>query len=115
MAEKKVITIPAMISKSMESYSVKPKKRRVAGYARVSTDHDDQLSSYQAQVDYYTNYINQVEDWEFVGIYTDEGISATNTNRCEGFKAMIADAKAGKIDLIVTKSVSRFARNTVTV
>ena len=113
MAEKKVTTIPATISKSMESYSVKPKKRRVAGYARVSTDHDDQLSSYQAQVDYYTNYINKVEDWEFVGIYTDEGISATNTNRREGFKAMIADAKAGKIDLIVTKSVSRFARNTV--
>ena len=113
MADKKVTTIPATISKSMESYSVKPKKRRVAGYARVSTDHDDQLTSYQAQVDYYTNYINKVEDWEFVGIYTDEGISATNTNRREGFKAMIADAKAGKIDLIVTKSVSRFARNTV--
>ncbi len=89
------------------------RKRRVAGYARVSTDHEDQVTSYEAQVDYYTNYIKGRDDWEFVAIYTDEGISATNTKRREGFKAMVADALAGKIDLIVTKSVSRFARNTV--
>lgn len=85
----------------------------MAGYARVSTDHDDQISSYEAQVDYYTNYIRGRDDWEFVGIYTDEGISATNTRHRDGFKRMVRDAMEGKIDLIVTKSVSRFARNTV--
>ena len=89
------------------------RKRKVAGYARVSTDHDEQFTSYEAQVDYYTNYIKSRDDWEFVGIYTDEGISGTNTKKREGFKTMIADALDGRIDLIVTKSVSRFARNTV--
>lgn len=113
VSERKVTTIPASICKSAEVYCTKGTKRRVAGYARVSTDHDEQLTSYQAQVDYYTGYIKSRDDWEFVGMYTDEGISATNTRRREGFKAMIADAKAGKIDLIITKSVSRFARNTV--
>lgn len=65
------------------------------------------------QVDYYTNYIKSRDDWDFIAIYTDEGISATNTKKREGFKTMISDALAGKIDLIITKSVSRFARNTV--
>ncbi|PKL27470.1 MAG: recombinase family protein [Spirochaetae bacterium HGW-Spirochaetae-2] len=88
-------------------------KRRVAGYARVSTDSEDQYASYEAQVDYYTTMIKANAEWELVGIYTDEGISGTSTNRREGFNRMIADALAGKIDLIVTKSVSRFARNTV--
>ena len=88
-------------------------KRKVAGYARVSTDRDDQFASYEAQVDYYTTMIKANVEWEFVGIYTDEGISGTSTNRREGFKQMISDALSGKIDLIVTKSVSRFARNTV--
>ena len=88
-------------------------KRRVAGYARVSTDSDDQYASYEAQVDYYTTMIKANTEWEFVGIYTDEGISGTSTTKREGFNRMIADALAGKIDLIVTKSVSRFARNTV--
>jgi DNA invertase Pin-like site-specific DNA recombinase len=88
-------------------------KRRVAGYARVSTDSEDQYASYEAQVDYYTSMIKANTEWEFVDIYTDEGISGTSTNRREGFNRMIDDALAGKIDLIVTKSVSRFARNTV--
>ena len=82
-------------------------------YARVSTDHDDQFSSYEAQIDYYTNYIKGRDDWEYVNVYTDEGITGTSTKRREGFKQMISDALDGKIDLIVTKSVSRFARNTV--
>ena len=89
------------------------KKRRVAAYARVSTDSDEQYTSYVAQVDYYTNYIQNHSDWEFAGIYTDEGITGTSTKKRDGFNRMIADALAGKIDLIVTKSVSRFARNTV--
>ncbi len=88
-------------------------KRRVAGYARVSTDSDAQFTSYEAQVDYYTTMIKGKSEWEFVGIYTDEGISGTSTTRREGFRQMISDALSGKIDLIVTKSVSRFARNTV--
>ena len=88
-------------------------KRRVAGYARVSTDSDEQFTSYEAQVDYYTRYIQSHPDWEFVKVYTDEGISAVTTRHRDGFNEMIEDALAGKIDLIVTKSVSRFARNTV--
>lgn len=88
-------------------------KRRVAGYARVSTDSDEQFTSYEAQIDYYTKYIKSREDWDFVSVYTDEGISATNTKHRDGFNQMIQDALDGQIDLIVTKSVSRFARNTV--
>lgn len=110
---KRVRAIPATISRYTAVPIDSQKKRKVAGYARVSTDHDDQVTSYEAQVDYYTNYIKGRDDWEFVGIYTDEGISATNTRHREGFKRMVQDAMDGKIDLIVTKSVSRFARNTV--
>lgn len=110
---KKVTAIPATISKFTAAPINTIKKRRVAGYARVSTDHEDQASSYAAQVDYYTSYIKGRDDWEYVDIYTDEGISATNTKKREGFNRMIKDALAGKIDLIITKSVSRFARNTV--
>ena len=87
-------------------------KRKVAGYARVSTDSDEQFTSYTAQVDYYTQFIKTRPDWEFVKVYTDEGISGTNTRHRDGFNEMIADALAGKISLIVTKSLSRFARNT---
>ena len=102
-------TINPLTRLSMES----PTKRRVAGYARVSTDSEEQLTSYEAQVDYYTSYIKSKPDWEFVEVYTDEGISAVNTKKREGFNRMVRDALDGKIDLIVTKSVSRFARNTV--
>ena len=113
MAKRKVTTIPATINKFTAKPVDSKKKRKVAGYARVSTDHEDQQTSYAAQVDYYTNYIQSRDDWEFAGLYSDEGISATNTKKREGFNNMIADALDGKIDLIITKSVSRFARNTV--
>ena len=109
----KVTTIPATISRFTATPINERKKRRTAAYARVSTDSEEQLTSYSAQVDYYTNYIKSRDDWEFVSVYTDEGITGTNTKHREGFKRMVADALAGKIDLIVTKSVSRFARNTV--
>jgi len=89
------------------------RKKRVAAYARVSTDSDEQLSSYEAQVDFYTRHIKSHSEWDFVSVYTDEGISGTNTKKREGFNRMVADAMAGKIDLILTKSISRFARNTV--
>ena len=88
-------------------------RRRVSGYARVSTDSDEQFTSYEAQIDYYTNFIKSHADWEFIKVYTDEGISGLNTKKRDGFNEMIEDALNGRIDLIVTKSVSRFARNTV--
>jgi len=88
-------------------------RRKAAGYARVSTNEEEQQSSYEAQVDYYTKMIQGNPEWEFAGVYTDEGISATSTKKRDGFNQMVEDALAGKIDLIITKSVSRFARNTV--
>ena len=108
-----VRVIPATINLFTDTSDAEPIKRKVAAYARVSTDSEEQLSSYEAQVDYYTRYIQSKSNWEFVEIYTDEGISATNTKRRDGFKRMIKDALDKKIDLIITKSVSRFARNTV--
>ena len=108
-----VTMIPASIARTSAKASTGVQCRRVAAYARVSTDSEEQLTSYEAQVDHYTKYIQSREDWVFVGIYTDEGISATNTRKRDGFNKMVSDAVAGKIDLIVTKSVSRFARNTV--
>jgi len=112
-AVKNVTVIPATRNIHTGVPKAVTKKRRVAGYARVSTDKDEQFTSYEAQVDYYTRRILSNPDWEFVQIYTDEGITGTNTKHRDGFNSMIADALAGKIDLIVTKSVSRFARNTV--
>lgn len=110
----RVITkIPATISRYTSAPIDAPVKRKVAAYARVSTDNEEQLTSYAAQISYYTDYIKGREDWEFVKVYTDEGISGCSTKRREGFQSMVADALAGKIDLIITKSVSRFARNTV--
>ena len=109
----RVTIIPAKLDRATFMPLDQSVKRKVAGYARVSTDSDEQKTSYEAQVRYYTNYIKSRDDWEFVSVYTDEGISATNTRHRDGFNAMIADALAGRIDLIVTKSVSRFARNTV--
>ena len=108
-----VTVIPATIQLSQKSAQTRARKKRVAAYARVSTDLTEQLNSYQAQVDYYMNHIKSNADWEFMEIYTDEGITATNTKKRDGFNRMVADALAGKIDLILTKSVSRFARNTV--
>ena len=79
----------------------------------MSTDSDEQLTSYEAQVNYYTNYIQSKSEWKFVALYSDEGVSGVSTKKRDGFNRMIADALNGKIDLIITKSVSRFARNTV--
>lgn len=85
----------------------------MAAYCRVSTDQEEQLSSYENQVNYYTNYIQNNPEYEMVGVYADEGISGTNTKKRENFKRMIADCDAGKIDRIIVKSISRFARNTL--
>ena len=113
MPERKITTIPATKLPVHKAGGAAARKRRVAAYARVSTDSEEQLTSYEAQVDYYTDYIGRHPEWEFVRVYTDEGISGLGTKKREGFNQMISDALAGTIDLIVTKSVSRFARNTV--
>ena len=106
MSQKKAVTvIPATINRFTSASINDVRKRRTAGYARVSTDHEEQQTSYEAQVDYYTTYIQSREDWEFVTVYTDEGISATTTAKRDGFNKMVADALDGKIDLIVTKAV----------
>ena len=84
---------------------------RVTFYARVSTDRDEQLNSLENQVQYYTELIQSKRSWSYVPGYIDEGISGTSTKKRDSFNRMIADCKAGKIDMIVTKSVSRFARN----
>ena len=110
---KSIKKIPATKNQFTAMPNMAIAKRRVAAYARVSTDSDEQYTSYEAQIDYYTQYIKKREDWEFVKVYTDEGISGTDTKHRDGFNEMINDALDGKIDLIVTKSVSRFARNTV--
>ena len=109
----KVTMIPATMNPITRMPTASVRKKQVAGYARVSTASDEQFTSYEAQIDYYTQYIKGHSDWEFVRVYSDEGISGTNTKKRDGFNEMISDALAGKIDLIVTKSVSRFARNTV--
>lgn len=108
-----VTTIPATKKPHASHAQAAHQKRRVAAYARVSTEMEEQASSYAAQIDYYTSYIHSRTEWEFAGMCADEGISGTSTKHREGFQTMVADALAGKIDLILTKSVSRFARNTV--
>lgn len=89
------------------------KKRRVVAYARVSTDKSEQLQSFEAQLDYFVTYIAEHADWVYCGIYSDEAITGTSTKSRDGFNSMIADALTDKFDLIITKSISRFARNTV--
>lgn len=91
----------------------KHKQKRVAAYCRVSTDSEEQLTSYTNQMRVYTEMINSNKEWEFAGLYADEGISGTKADKRPQFKKMIDDCHKGKIDYIITKSVSRFARNTV--
>ncbi|MBQ9024432.1 MAG: recombinase family protein [Bacilli bacterium] len=88
-------------------------KKRVCAYCRVSTDMEDQISSYNSQIIHYSNVIKSNPDWIFVGIYADEGITGTQTKKRVEFLRMIEDCKRGKIDMIIAKSISRFARNTV--
>ncbi len=108
-----VIKIPAKPQKGNAAAKEEVKRLRVAAYCRVSTDNEEQASSYEAQIQHYEEYIKTNPEWEFVGVYADEGISATSTKNREQFNAMIEDCKRGLIDMILTKSISRFARNTV--
>ena len=86
---------------------------RVTFYARVSTDRDEQLNSLENQVQYYTELIQSKPNWTYVEGYIDEGISGTSTKRRDSFNRMIADAKAGRFDFIITKEISRFSRSTL--
>jgi len=109
-----VMVIPAkrQVGNTARQQNAKP-KLRVAAYCRVSTDSDEQATSYDAQVEHYTEFIQKNPEWEFAGIYADDGISGTNTKKREDFNRMIDDCEAGNIDMIITKSISRFARNTL--
>ncbi|HEL1148966.1 recombinase family protein [Streptococcus equi] len=92
---------------------IKVEKIKVAAYARVSTEKDEQHNSLEAQKDYFLKYIKNEPEWEYVGLYFDDGISGLSKKNRDGFNNLINDALDGRIDLIVTKSISRFARNTV--
>ena len=89
------------------------KKLRVAAYCRISTDSDAQLESLDAQKEHYKNYITSRDDWTFAGLYFDEGITGTKADKRPMFLRLIEDCKAKKIDFVITKSISRFARNTL--
>lgn len=111
--ERNITVIPArQVAIKCRGKEAVEKKIRVAAYCRVSTDEDEQLNSFENQVEYYTRYINNNPAYEFAGIYADEGISGTNVKKRKEFLRMIADCEAGKIDMIIVKSISRFARNT---
>ena len=102
-----VQVIPALADRD----GYEKRKQRVCAYCRVSTDMDTQALSYELQVQNYTEYITSNEEWEFVGVYADRGISGTSLKHRDDFNHMIDDCRAGKIDLIITKAVTRFARN----
>ena len=107
--------IPPTVQHSRSSARIgdAEKPLRVAAYCRVSTDSDEQAGSYEAQIEHYTTKIQSTAGWTPAGIYADDGISATSMHKREQFNKMISDCHAGKIDLVITKSISRFARNTV--
>ena len=100
------------ITKVMPKKPVVPVRKRVCAYTRVSSGKDAMLHSLSAQVSYYSSYIRKNPEWEYAGVYTDEALTGTKGNRQE-FQRMLRDCRDGKIDMIITKSVSRFARNIV--
>ena len=99
----KIEANPALVSRKNSNRPL-----NVAAYCRVSTDAEDQINSYRAQVSYYTEHISQNPKWRFVEVYADEGITGTMVKKRENFLRMIKDCEKGKIDMILTKSVSRF-------
>ena len=110
--ERRVHIIPAT-KKSTDPKSSHHGKHRVAAYCRVSTNNKEQINSYEAQKVYYTQKIEENPDWELAGIFADKGLSGTSLKKRDNFNKMIAACKRGRIDTILTKSLSRFARNTV--
>ena len=112
MSNMRIIEIPASMRESAGRKSA-VRKLRVAAYCRVSTEEEEQQGSFEIQKLYYTEKINSTPEWEVAGIYADDGISGVHTKKRDGFNQMIQDCKKRKIDLILTKSISRFARNTL--
>ena len=113
MTTRNVTVIPARKRIGNSANAEELPKLRVAAYCRVSTDSEEQATSYEAQIEHYTNYIKSNPEWELAGIFADEGITGTNTKKREEFNRMIEECMQGKIDMIITKSISRFARNTL--
>jgi len=109
----KVTVIPSTINPITQMPIHANHVKKVAAYARVSTNSDEQYTSYEAQVNFYQKYIQEKPDWEYTEVYADEGLSGTTTKKRTEFNKMIKDALNGKINLIITKSISRFARNTL--
>lgn len=105
-----VTIIPA---KPLVEQEAMKRRLRVAAYGRVSTEEEEQQSSYEAQCSYYTEKIMSNPEWVFAGMFADEGITGTSTKKRDDFNRMIRKCKQGKLDLILTKSISRFARNTL--
>ena len=111
-APKRVRTIPATIQ-PLNVYSIEYLLKRVAAYCRVSTKQEEQLNSYETQVRYYTDRINREPGWKLAGIYADKGITGTSMKKRDEFNKLIRQCKRGKVDMIIVKSISRFARNTL--
>lgn len=101
------------IIRKLQNFTPNLHLKRVAAYARVSVDTDQTERSFSTQVSYFSNLIQSNPEWIYAGVYSDLGISGTSMEKRQGFRRMIADAEAGKIDIILTKSIQRFARNTV--
>ena len=112
MMAKEVIKV-ASPAQYIASTGLDNKKKRVAAYARVSTDSEDQIHSFKAQIDEYTTKITSNSNWEFVGMYSDEGISGTSLKKRDGLNTLLKEAKKGNVDLILVKSISRLGRNTL--
>lgn len=105
----RIIPAKLQIAENKDKYH----QLRVAAYCRVSTEQEEQQNSYQVQIAYYTDLINRKKEWTLAGIFADEGISGTQARKRPEFLKMIRLCKKQKIDLVITKSISRFARNTV--
>ena len=111
--KKKIIAISPAEQQKVITQVAQPEKIKVAAYCRVSSETDEQLNSLSVQRKYFDEPFASHYDWTNIGIYYDEGLSGLNIRKRAGFNKMVDDALAGKIDLIIVKSISRFARNTV--
>lgn len=110
--QKRVRTIPPTV-RPENVQNLRPALKRVAAYCRVSTKQEEQLNSYETQVNYYTDRINREPGWKMAGIYADKGITGTSMKKRDEFNKLIRQCKRGRVDMIIVKSISRFARNTL--
>ena len=108
-----VTVIPARQRVGNRKKDEEKPKLRVAAYCRVSTDSDEQATSYEAQIEHYTTFIQKNPEWGLASIFADDGLSGTDTQKRGQFNLLIEECMAGKIDMVITKSISRFARNTL--